>query len=140
MVGVRDVAPDIGLTGQRGGIHGVSDPGSVGGTRGRDPVAIGRLKHRQLLALLLINANRVVTTDRLLEELWPDGTEGKENALWVYISRLRAALGQAKILVTRDHGYSLVVDPEDIDTHRFEAAAPPGEPWSGTTHPLRRGC
>jgi basic membrane lipoprotein Med (substrate-binding protein (PBP1-ABC) superfamily)/DNA-binding SARP family transcriptional activator len=88
---------------------------------------VGPHKQRSLLAILLLNANRVVTTDHLLEELWGDEAEGKENALWVYVSRLRAVLepGREKgshpqVLVTRDHGYQLVVDPESIDSHRFE--------------------
>ena len=75
-----------------------------------------------LLALLVINANRVVTTDRLLDELWGEDAEGKENALWVYISRLRSALGDEGSLVTRDHGYSLIVDDHDLDVRRFESA------------------
>ena len=75
-----------------------------------------------LLALLVINANRVVTTDRLLDELWGEDAEGKENALWVYISRLRSALGDEGSLVTRDHGYSLIVDDRDLDVRRFESA------------------
>jgi basic membrane lipoprotein Med (substrate-binding protein (PBP1-ABC) superfamily)/DNA-binding SARP family transcriptional activator len=90
-------------------------------------VDIGSRQQRALLALLLVNANRVVSTERILEEFWPDDPEGKEKTLWVYISRLRSALeperearGRNTVLVTRDHGYSLRVDPEDIDAHRFE--------------------
>jgi DNA-binding SARP family transcriptional activator len=78
------------------------------------------------LALLVIHANRVVTTDRIIEELWGDDSEGKERALRVYISRLRASLGEAEVLVTRDHGYSLVVDDDLLDARRFESAAAEG--------------
>ncbi len=51
----------------------------------RDSVSIDLGSHRQraLLALLLINANRVVTTDRILEEFWPDDPDGKERTLSV---------------------------------------------------------
>ena len=91
-----------------------------------EPVQIGQRKLRMLLALLAINANRVVTTDRILEELWGDEAEGKESALWVYISRLRAALGEEEVIVTRDHGYALVVDEDDLDVRRFESAASAG--------------
>ncbi|MEA3510841.1 MAG: helix-turn-helix domain-containing protein, partial [Actinomycetota bacterium] len=42
---------------------------------------LGSRKQRSLLALLLIHANRVISTDRILEELWGDDAEGKENAL-----------------------------------------------------------
>lgn len=90
------------------------------------PVAISPRRLRMLLALLVINANQVVTTDRILEELWGDEAEGKENALWVYISRLRSALGDEGALVTRDHGYSLIADEEDIDVCRFESTIKAG--------------
>ncbi len=89
-------------------------------------VDVGGPKHRVLLALLLLNANRVVSTDRLLEALWGNDALGMENALWVHISRLRTALGERDLLVTCDHGYSLAVDPNDIDVHRFESMAADG--------------
>ncbi len=89
-------------------------------------VEVGPRRLRMLLALLVINANRVVTTDRILEELWGDEADGKENALWVYISRLRSALGDESALVTRDHGYSLIVDEADIDARRFESTLKAG--------------
>ena len=56
------------------------------------PVDLGPHKQRALLALLLLHAGRVVSTDRILEELWGDDAAGKEKALWVHISRLRSAL------------------------------------------------
>ena len=90
-------------------------------------VDLGSRKQRTLLALLVVNANRVVTTERIIDELWPDDPQGHENALWVYISRLRAILepdrtarGESDVLQTRDHGYVLTVDPESIDAGRFE--------------------
>ena len=97
------------------------------------PLDLGPYKQRSLLALLLIHANRVVSTDRILDELWGADAEGKENALWVYVSRLRSVLepdraerGESNVLLTKDHGYMLRVDPESIDAHRFEAAAAEG--------------
>ena len=94
---------------------------------GSSPVDIGSRQQRALLALLLVNVNRVVSTDRILEEFWPDYPEGKEKTLWVYISRLRSSLEPGRearsrnaVLITRDHGYSLRIDPDDIDSHRFE--------------------
>lgn len=56
-------------------------------------IDLGPKKQRSLFALLLINHNRVVSTDQILDELWGEDAEGKENALWVYVSRLRNALG-----------------------------------------------
>lgn len=101
----------------------------------RDGVALdlGARKQRMLLADLALSAPRVVATDRLLEDLWGGEAAGKENALWVYISRLRAILepsreqgGTATVLVTRDHGYALAVDEDDVDARRFERAAARG--------------
>ena len=91
-------------------------------------VDLGPRKQRALLCLLALHANRVVTTDRILEELWGDDATGKENALWVAISRLRSALepardghGESAVLLTRDHGYVLQVNPDSIDVTQFEA-------------------
>jgi DNA-binding SARP family transcriptional activator len=96
-------------------------------------VDIGSRQQRALLAFLLVNVKRVVSTERILEEFWPDDPEGKERTLWVYISRLRTALepdreprSRNTVLLTRDHGYSLQVDEDDIDTHRFERAVERG--------------
>jgi basic membrane lipoprotein Med (substrate-binding protein (PBP1-ABC) superfamily)/DNA-binding SARP family transcriptional activator len=94
--------------------------------RNGEPLDAGPHKQRSLLALLLLHPNRVVPTDRILEELWGEEAEGKENALWVYVSRLRAALepedGNPRVLVTRDHGYLLQIDPKSIDASLFEQA------------------
>ncbi len=94
--------------------------------RNGEPVDVGPHKQQSLLALLLLHANRVVPTDRILEELWGDDADGKENALWVYVSRLRGVLehdsGHPEFLVTKDHGYVLRVDAATIDANRFESA------------------
>jgi DNA-binding SARP family transcriptional activator len=97
------------------------------------PVDVGSRQQRALLALLLTNVGRVVSTERILEELWADDPEGKEKTLWVYVSRLRSALEPARaahskgtVLVTRDHGYALTIDPDDIDAHCFGALVEKG--------------
>ncbi len=92
------------------------------------PIDLGPRKQRALLCLLLLHANRVVTTDRILEDLWGDDAGDKERALWTVISRLRSAIepdrdghGESSVLLTRDHGYVLQLDPSLIDLNRFEA-------------------
>ena len=92
-----------------------------------EPIDLGPTKQRALLCLLLLHANRVVATDRILEDLWGDDAGGKEQALWTVISRLRSALepdrdghGESTVLLTRDHGYVLQLDPDVIDLTRFE--------------------
>lgn len=96
---------------------------------GDQPVDLGPHKQRALLALLLIHVDRVVPTDRILDALWGADAAGKENALWVHISRLRSALephraerGESSVLITRDHGYLIRSDPRSVDARRFEAA------------------
>ena len=56
------------------------------------PVALGAAKQRALLAILLIHANELVSSDRLIEELWPKPPRTAANALQVYVGKLRKAL------------------------------------------------
>jgi DNA-binding SARP family transcriptional activator len=79
-------------------------------------------KQRALLALLLLNVNETISTDRLIEELWGDQTpESGRAALQVRISQLRKALGPAGELVqTRPPGYVLRLEREQLDLHQFE--------------------
>lgn len=98
-----------------------------------EAIDIGTPQQRALLANLLLQANRVVATEQILEGLWPSDPVGKEATLWVYISRLRSILDpdreghrKSSVLVTHDHGYSLVVGPDEVDAHRFEELAQQG--------------
>lgn len=84
------------------------------------PVALGGPKQRGLLAILVLEAGRVVPTDRLIDLLW--GEEAPKSAtasLQNAIGRLRRALG-ADVLETRAPGYVLSVAPEQIDARRLE--------------------
>jgi DNA-binding SARP family transcriptional activator len=83
-------------------------------------VELRRPKQRSLLALLLLNAGEVLSTDRLVEELW-GGRPPKTalGSLQNLVSELRKALGPG-ILHTRPPGYVLAVDPELVDLHRFQ--------------------
>src|SRR5262249_54453003 len=56
---------------------------------------LGGQKQRALLAALLLEANRVVSADRLIEALWPERPpDTAVKALQVYVSQLRKALGR----------------------------------------------
>jgi DNA-binding SARP family transcriptional activator len=71
------------------------------------PVPIGGPKPRRLLALLLANANSVVSSDRLCEELW--GEEQPASAidtLQSTISRLRKVIGDSAQIVADRRGMS----------------------------------
>src|SRR5918997_1307276 len=90
---------------------------------GRQRVALGGSKRRAVLALLLLHANETLSTDRMIDELGgapPPPAAAK--TLQVHISRLRKALGggSADVVVTREHGYELQLDPEHLDANRFE--------------------
>jgi DNA-binding SARP family transcriptional activator len=77
-------------------------------------------KQRALLALLLLHANRVVSRERLIDDLWGDEPpETAVTSVQVYVSRLRKLL-PPNTLVTRSPGYLLAVDPEEVDVFRFK--------------------
>src|SRR4051794_595163 len=81
-------------------------------------------KLRAVLAILALDAGRVVPTDRLIEDLWQDNPPvGVANALQRLVSKLRKALGSADLVVMRPPGYVLVIEPQDVDIHRFQALA-----------------
>jgi ABC-type transport system substrate-binding protein/DNA-binding SARP family transcriptional activator/streptogramin lyase len=85
------------------------------------PVQIGGPRQRALLAMLLLSANRVVSRDRLIDELLPDAAAGTaDHQLRVQVSRLRRALGAPDRLLTRAPGYALQVEPGELDLEQFE--------------------
>src|SRR5215831_1386979 len=78
---------------------------------------------RALLAYLLLHANEVVPSGRLIDELWgerPPPTAAKilQNA----VSHLRKSLGDGRLL-TRGHGYELRVALEEVDLRQFQLLA-----------------
>jgi DNA-binding SARP family transcriptional activator len=94
---------------------------------GDRPLSLGGAKQRALLAMLLLDANRVVSTDSLAAALWGEvAPERAESALEVHVAALRKLLDPERdrrapgVLVTRAPGYLLRVDPEDVDRDRFE--------------------
>ncbi|MFL6068268.1 MAG: BTAD domain-containing putative transcriptional regulator [Gaiellaceae bacterium] len=93
-------------------------PLEVEGDRG--PIVIPGHQQRALLAVLLLEAGRVVPTDRLVDLLWGDAPpRTAATSLQNALSKLRRALG-AHVLETRAPGYVLRVGPESIDARRFE--------------------
>ena len=87
------------------------------------PIALGGVKQRSLLAVLLLHANELVSTDRLIDQLWgaaPPATAAK--SVQVYVSRLRKALGEGR-LATHGRGYVVRVEPSELDLARFERLA-----------------
>jgi YVTN family beta-propeller protein len=95
--------------------------GPVEAVRDGAPVDLGPRKQRAVLALLLLNANRVVPTERLIDDLWGDAApETARSALQVYVAGLRKALGNDGVaLRTRAPGYVLELEPGVLDLERF---------------------
>ena len=84
------------------------------------PVRLPAAKPRALLAVLLLDRNRVVSVGRLVEDLWGDDPpETATKALQGYVSQLRKALGGDRLL-TKPPGYSLRVEDGELDLDRFE--------------------
>jgi DNA-binding SARP family transcriptional activator len=82
---------------------------------------IGGRQPRALLTVLLLDANHVVSRDRLMEALWGDEPpERAANALQVYVSQLRKALG-ADVIGTQPRGYVVHVAEGELDLERFES-------------------
>jgi DNA-binding SARP family transcriptional activator len=87
---------------------------------GQGLLSLAGAKQRTLLALLLVHANRVLSRDRLIDELWGDEPpETVVQNLQVYVSRLRKLL-PAETLLTRPPGYLLEIAPDELDLQRFE--------------------
>jgi DNA-binding SARP family transcriptional activator/tetratricopeptide (TPR) repeat protein len=98
--------------------------GTVEATADGDPVDLGSRKQRLVLAVLLLEAGRPVSLDRLVDLLWPAAPPASaRNTVQALISRLRAVFRAAggPELVTEGPGYVLRVAPEAVDAHRFAA-------------------
>src|SRR4051794_33406553 len=93
---------------------------------GGRPLTIRRGKEQALLAYMLLHANEVVPSGRLIDVLWdehPPATASKvlQNA----VSHLRRALGDGRLL-TRERGYQLRIDAGELDAREFERLAKEG--------------
>jgi class 3 adenylate cyclase/tetratricopeptide (TPR) repeat protein len=85
-----------------------------------DHPALRRHKPRALLALLLLHANEVVSTDTLLDGLWGESPPPRAlGSLQNNVSHLRKALGE-ETLITQSPGYVLRVEPDELDSALFE--------------------
>ena len=87
------------------------------------PLSLGGRRQRAVLALLALHVGTVVSTDRIVEEIWADAPPPSAlRTLHSYVSRLRSILrteGQDP-LVRREPGYVLELDPTAVDAVRFE--------------------
>jgi DNA-binding SARP family transcriptional activator/class 3 adenylate cyclase/tetratricopeptide (TPR) repeat protein len=94
---------------------------------GDRPVPLPRGRGRALLALLVLRADEVVSTDRLIDWLWGETPPPTAiTALHGLVSTLRKRLEPARgageapaIIETRPPGYVLAIDRGEVDAHRF---------------------
>src|SRR4051794_1803729 len=89
-------------------------------------VDLGHARQRCVLAVLLVDANRGVRVDQLVERVWADRHPQRvRNTLYGYLSRLRQALAIAEgaDIVRRSGGYVLDVEATAVDLHRFRDVA-----------------
>ncbi|MFM9696725.1 BTAD domain-containing putative transcriptional regulator [Streptomyces europaeiscabiei] len=85
-------------------------------------VDLGHARQRCVLAVLLVDANQVVSVEQLVERVWADRPPQRaRNTLYGYLSRLRQALAIAEgaDIVRRSGGYVLDVEATAVDLHRF---------------------
>jgi DNA-binding SARP family transcriptional activator len=94
-------------------------PLEVDGAAG--PIELSGGKQRALLAILLLHANEVVDSARLIEALWSEGAPtDAAKALQIHVSRLRRALAPGDVVQTRPGGYLVAADADSLDLPRFE--------------------
>src|SRR5262245_36802948 len=114
--------------------------GSLEVLEGERVLDVGGGKQRSVLALMLLHANEVVPTDRLIDELWPDeAPRSAAKIVQVHVSRLRKALdgvGEG-ILLTRGHGYELRIASGELDVDRFRTLLEDGRTALAANEPDR---
>src|SRR5690606_17872288 len=102
--------------------------GAFGAEVAGEPVDLGGPRQRSVLARLVVARGRMVTADRLVEDLWGESPPPRAAAgLQSFVSHLRRALEPdrpprtpARILVTEPPGYALRLPEENVDAWRFD--------------------
>jgi DNA-binding SARP family transcriptional activator/tetratricopeptide (TPR) repeat protein len=84
---------------------------------------VGHARQRSVLAALLIEANRVVSVDQLVERVWGSAYAPGDprSVLRTYLWHLRRALAATQDVALERHapGYKLVMDERTVDLYRF---------------------
>ena len=99
---------------------------------GERRVELGGPRQVSLLALLVLTANRGVTSDALIDALWRDGDVSGRKRLQMAVRRLRQALapvsgGETLVLETVAGGYLLRLDRTELDSELFAAGIAAGQ-------------
>jgi DNA-binding SARP family transcriptional activator len=85
------------------------------------PVDLGHLRQRCVLLALLLEANRIVSVDQLVDRVWARPPHRARETLYGYLHRLRKALADVEgvDIARQSGGYSIAVDETRIDVYRF---------------------
>ncbi|GAA2623168.1 hypothetical protein GCM10010425_17830 [Streptomyces spororaveus] len=102
--------------------------GSLAAERDGEAIPLGGHRQRSVLALLVSARGRVVSVDRMIEELWQGAPPARAVAsLQAYVSNLRRLLepgraprSPARLLVSAPPGYALRLPEDAVDAWRFE--------------------
>jgi len=104
---------------------------------GARQIALGGHKRRAVLAVLVLHPNETLSGERLIDELWGESPPANAlKTLQVHVSRLRKEL-PPDVLVTREHGYELQIELDEVDAHRFEGLLDDGRGELGAGNPDR---
>ncbi|SDH63463.1 DNA-binding transcriptional activator of the SARP family [Actinokineospora alba] len=98
--------------------------GEIEATVNGEPADLGHARQRSVLAALLVEPNRPVSTGALTDRVWGDRVPSSaQSSVHSYVSRLRKALAGADdvSLSRQSGGYVVRVDPEKVDLHEFRA-------------------
>ena len=101
---------------------------------GATPIEVSAPKQRALLLLLLVRRGSIVSSDTIIDTLWPDEPpETAITAVRFHISKLRKALGRDlkdsrySVIATRGSGYIIDADSHSLDAIHFEELAAAGQ-------------
>lgn len=109
--------------------------GPLRARRGEQPIQLSAPMPRMLLGVLLTRANTPVPVDLLVDALWAGERDPRAaKKLQLHVHRLRRLLGDSGRIRFDNGGYTLRVDPGELDAERFESALAEG---TGIEEPAR---
>src|SRR3954453_9172947 len=88
-----------------------------------------------LFALLVLDANTVVSVDRLVDELWDEPPTQAHRGVQGLVSRVRRELEGVATIESQAPGYRLVAEPDETDLGRFEQLAATGRKAAASGQP-----
>ncbi|TDD61898.1 tetratricopeptide repeat protein [Kribbella antibiotica] len=87
-------------------------------------IPLGTVGQQSLFAALALRANTTVSKSEISEALWGEAPPAAaEGTIYTYVSRLRKAIGNPRLLAGTRRGYTLVLPPDAVDVEGFERAA-----------------